>query len=166
LFYSSFVYTCVCVFLHIQCPLRECRWIQSGASGLPYYCAPLVCVSDVIELLAMCRHNEPKTKDWLGTGMNWTGSQALPYYCTSICVRSCCNWRASCVDSKPKKKKGRFWSNSLRRLLPVGPRQRSRTVSWVLRNQSDASRGHLLWPNVMTALTLLVPTSFINVIHF
>ena len=23
----------------------------------------------------------------------------LPYYCTSICVRSCCNWRASSVDS-------------------------------------------------------------------
>jgi len=26
----------------------------------------------------------------------------LPYYCTSICVRSCCNLRASCVDSKTK----------------------------------------------------------------
>jgi len=24
------------------------------------------------------------------------------YYCTTICVCSCCNWRASCVDSKPK----------------------------------------------------------------
>ena len=33
------------------------------------------------------------------------GASGLPYYCTSICVRSCCNWRASCVDSKPKKRK-------------------------------------------------------------
>jgi len=52
-FYSLFVYTCVCVFLHIQSPLQECRSIRSGASGLPYYCAPLVCVSAVMELLAV-----------------------------------------------------------------------------------------------------------------
>ena len=62
LFYSSFVYTCVCVFLHIQSPLRECRSIRSGASGLPYYCAPLVCVSEVIQLLTVWRDNKPKTK--------------------------------------------------------------------------------------------------------
>ena len=31
------------------------------------------------------------------------GSSGLSYYCTSICVHSWCNWRASCVDSKPKK---------------------------------------------------------------
>jgi len=54
------VYTCGCVFLHIQSPLRECRSIRSGASGLPYYCAPLVCISVVIELLAVWRHNKPK----------------------------------------------------------------------------------------------------------
>ena len=54
-FYSSFVYTCVCVFLHIQSPLREYRPIRSGASGLPYYCASLVCVSAVMELLAVWR---------------------------------------------------------------------------------------------------------------
>jgi len=62
-FYSSFVYTCVCVFLHIQSPLRECSSIQSGAFGLPYYCAPLVCVSAVMELLAVWRHNKPKPKN-------------------------------------------------------------------------------------------------------
>ena len=33
------------------------------------------------------------------------GASRLPYYCTSICMRSCCTWRASCVDSKPKKRK-------------------------------------------------------------
>ena len=63
LFYFSFLYTYVCVFLHIQSPLRECRWIQSGASGLPYYCAPRVCVSDVMESPAVCWHNKPKTKN-------------------------------------------------------------------------------------------------------
>ena len=36
--------------------------IRSGASGLTYYCAPLVCVSDVMELQAVWRHNKPKTK--------------------------------------------------------------------------------------------------------
>ena len=30
------------------------------ASGLPYYCAPLVCISAVIGLLAVWRHNKPK----------------------------------------------------------------------------------------------------------
>jgi len=47
----------------VQGPLRECRSIRSGASGLPYYCAPLVCVSEVIELLAVWRHNKPKPKN-------------------------------------------------------------------------------------------------------
>jgi len=60
LFYSSFVYTCVCVFFHIQSPLREFRSIRSGPSGLLYYCAPVVCISDVIQLLAVWRHNQPK----------------------------------------------------------------------------------------------------------
>jgi len=26
-------------------------------------------------------------------------ASGLPYYCTSICARSCCTWRANCVDS-------------------------------------------------------------------
>jgi len=30
----------------VRGPFRECRSIQSGTSGLPYYCAPLVCVSE------------------------------------------------------------------------------------------------------------------------
>jgi len=42
--------------------LRQCRSIRSSASGLPYYCTPLVCVSDVIYSLAVWRHNKPKTK--------------------------------------------------------------------------------------------------------
>jgi len=72
LFYSSFV--CISAFANVSfqttlnqhsCvrgPLRECGSIQSGASGLPYYCAPLACVSEVIESLAVWRHNIPKTK--------------------------------------------------------------------------------------------------------
>jgi len=44
-------------------PLRECRSIRSGASGLPYYCAPLVCVSDIMESLAVWRHNKPKNQN-------------------------------------------------------------------------------------------------------
>jgi len=48
---------------YVRGPLRECRSIRSGASGLPYYCAPLVCISVVIELLAVWRYNKPKTKN-------------------------------------------------------------------------------------------------------
>jgi len=29
----------------------------------PYYCTPLVCISIVIEMLAVRRHNKPKTKN-------------------------------------------------------------------------------------------------------
>jgi hypothetical protein len=47
----------------VRGPLRECRSIHSGASGLPYYCKPLVCISAVIGLLAVCRHNKPKNKN-------------------------------------------------------------------------------------------------------
>ena len=34
-----------------------------------------------------------------------SSASGLPHYCTSICVRFGCTQRASCVDSKPKKKK-------------------------------------------------------------
>jgi len=71
--YPSFVYICAyaniysqTIFNHHSCvrgPLRECCSIRSGASVLPYYCAPLVCVAEVIELLAVWRHNKPKTKN-------------------------------------------------------------------------------------------------------
>jgi len=46
----------------IQGPLRECRSIQSGVSGLPYYRTLLVCVPDVNSELAVWRHN-PKKKN-------------------------------------------------------------------------------------------------------
>jgi len=38
------------------------RTNSGGASGLPYYCAPLLCISAVIGLLAVWRHNKPKSK--------------------------------------------------------------------------------------------------------
>jgi len=56
------LYICVCLYLQIQGPLRECRSIRPGASGLPYYCTPLVYVPAVIGLLAVLQHNKPKTK--------------------------------------------------------------------------------------------------------
>ena len=56
------LYVCVCLYFQIQGPLQECRSIRPGASGLPYYCTPRVCVPDVIALLAVWRHNKPKPK--------------------------------------------------------------------------------------------------------
>ena len=83
LFYSSFVFTCVCVFFYIQSPLRECRSIRSGASGLPYYCAQLVCVPAVLGLLAVWRHNKSKTKNHRRP---WQPrlTQSLPYHFFTI----------------------------------------------------------------------------------
>ena len=52
---------CVCVCLRVQVPLRQCRSIRSGFCRLPLYCAPLVCVPAVIEVLAVWWHNKPKT---------------------------------------------------------------------------------------------------------
>ena len=46
----------------VQGPLRECCLIRSGASGLPYYCTPFVCVPDVLGRLAVWQHNDPKKK--------------------------------------------------------------------------------------------------------
>jgi len=51
--------------------LRECCSIQSGASGILYYCAPLVCVSAVME--AVWWYNKPKTKNQTSVlrGFGW-----------------------------------------------------------------------------------------------
>ena len=68
--YSSFV--CMFAFAYIsksKGPLRECRSIRLGAYGLPEYCAPLVCVPDVIRLLAVWRHNKPKPKPDASTSL-------------------------------------------------------------------------------------------------
>jgi len=50
-------------YSYVRGPLRECRSIRPVASGLPYYCAPLVRVSAVMDGLAVWRHNKPKTKN-------------------------------------------------------------------------------------------------------
>ena len=53
----------------VRGPLRECRSIRSGASGLSYYCAPLVCISAVIDSLAVWRHNKTKPKNQVVIGL-------------------------------------------------------------------------------------------------
>jgi len=49
--------------LCVRGPLQECRSIRSGASGLPYHCAPLLCIPAVLGLLIVWRHNKPKNKN-------------------------------------------------------------------------------------------------------
>ena len=71
-------------------------FIWSGASGLPYYCAPLVCVSEVIKSLVVWWHYKPKTKNLgprtpeIGCSRGSAfepGASGLPYYCTPpVCV--------------------------------------------------------------------------------
>jgi len=68
---------CVCFHFQVQGPLRECRsiMIRSGFCGLPSYCAPLVCVPDISGVLAVWRHNKPKTnkkqKQFLSQKKKW-----------------------------------------------------------------------------------------------
>jgi len=54
---------CVCVKLQVPGPLWAGSAFRPGASGLPYYCAPLVCVPAVLGELAVWQHNKPKTKN-------------------------------------------------------------------------------------------------------
>ena len=66
----------------VQGPLREktkkqseCCSIRPGAFGLPYYCTPPVCVSDVIEVLAVWQHNKNNNRfrgsPWLERYVPW-----------------------------------------------------------------------------------------------
>ena len=59
------------LYKHTHTPLQNnmhvskvhCRSVfGQGASGPPYYCAPLVCAPAVIGMLAMWWHNKPKTE--------------------------------------------------------------------------------------------------------
>jgi len=49
--------------------------------------------------------------------MNCGSAFELPYNCTSICVRSSCNWRARCVGSNPQKKKWVYFPLNRRRSI-------------------------------------------------
>jgi len=55
-----------------QGPLRECCLIWPGASGLPYYCTPLVCVPSVIGGLATWHNNKNKNhkNTWISPCFN------------------------------------------------------------------------------------------------
>jgi len=79
--FRSYLYICVCVYLKIQDPLRECRSIQSGVCGLTYYCAPLACGPDIIGVLAVWQHYKPKTKTII--------EARLRDECLDLCTRLC-----------------------------------------------------------------------------
>jgi len=58
----------------------------------------------VCERLLQNNNHKTKHKNDNNCGSAFeVGASGLPYYCVSICVRSWYNWRANCVDSKPKK---------------------------------------------------------------
>ena len=61
LFYFSFVWLHVYVFA-IKSMVHRGSAFEPGASGLPYYCTPPVCVSDVIDALAVWRQNTKNRK--------------------------------------------------------------------------------------------------------
>jgi len=48
---------------YVRGPLRQCRSIRPGGSGLPYYCTPPVCVPDALGALAVWRLSKKKNRD-------------------------------------------------------------------------------------------------------
>ena len=80
-------------FLFYVCVLQPCSVfldVYSVTSLFLFYLTTCVCVCHSFHV-------------YCGSAFE-PGASRLPYYCTSISVRSWCNWRASCVDSKPKTK--------------------------------------------------------------
>ena len=64
-----------------------------------------VCISAYANVYFKTTKNRTKHRNNTHCGNAFEpGASGLPYYCTSICVRSWCNWRASSVDFNPKKK--------------------------------------------------------------
>ena len=136
------LYNCVCEYplqnnsqqhWSVRGPLRECRSIRSGASGLRYYYAPLVCVSAVLESLTVWRHTKPKTKNscherskdyyfqiecvpttrtyhdaykhvtWIAGVPSSRATSRFPQYCVSTCVHFYCTRHASLWILRQKK---------------------------------------------------------------
>jgi len=61
LFYVSFVCLHVCVYAS-KCKVHCGSVFEPGASGLPYYFTPPVCVPDVIGVLSVWRQNNKKKR--------------------------------------------------------------------------------------------------------
>jgi hypothetical protein len=80
LFIPLFLCICVCVYLQTQGSLRECRWISAGRFRAILLLRTTCMVPDVIGLLAVWRHNKPKTKP------NWPELPVRDY--TEGCNRS------------------------------------------------------------------------------
>ena len=80
LFYSSFVYTCVCVFLHIQVRCGSAVRFGQALPGFLITAPPFVCVPDVLGALARgfqtkkknqsCDLFYPLVGDLLGSAIN------------------------------------------------------------------------------------------------
>jgi len=115
----------VCVYLRLRISshpksIAGVLFDLVSTSVLPYCCAPLVCVSAVMELLAVWLHNKPKTKNQTKpkkerkkereeTTANQPTNHGLPYYCTPpVCIPAVL-WRGSCVAAFKKKKHWSVW---------------------------------------------------------
>jgi len=87
------------------------KWISLFTTGLPHACSGWLrqWVEQYLDVgTYMIVKPVERTRDlyWIcdmscGSAFE-LGASGLPYYCTSICVRSWCNWCASSVDSKKK----------------------------------------------------------------
>jgi len=97
-------------------PVRECCSIRSGASGQPYYCTPLLCVSDVIELLVVWQYNKPKSRKNTNVKkrIHYKELPENPHYGfgpvhTSLCVWVTWDWWLGHLPRSPRTDKGADW---------------------------------------------------------
>jgi len=120
--YISCLYICVCKCLLQNNNHKSKHKIAEvpSSQAFPVFlitAPPSLCVPAVLVALAVWIQNQENKKNsrcayankfkvHCGSAFE-QGASGLPDYCTSICVRSSCTRRASCVDSKPKKEKKR-----------------------------------------------------------
>ena len=83
--------------------LREYRSIRSGASGLPYYYTPIVCISVVFELLAVWRYNNPKTEN----------QKFVSSFVNMILTRQTCGQRSSRAAESKRRALGNYFSERI-----------------------------------------------------
>jgi len=113
-----------------------------------------VCFVLFIVCLCICicerliQNNNHKTKHKNNTNCGSAfepGASGPPYYCTSICVRSWCNWRASLWIPNPKKKRivGMGW-----RWIPMPGLMEPEESILILYSYSYRGRGASGWVSI------------------
>ena len=96
LLFCFYICVCVCVWISIA----EVPFDSAGASGLPYYCAPRVCVPVVIGGLVVWWYKNPRSRKTF----KWWAEillQCVAVCCSVLqCARLCCSALQCCRQTQ------------------------------------------------------------------